>query len=184
VQKNDTAMAASRSRLLRRTTLGVLAAAALALTGRFALDLHQGRKLGETAVSSWWQLHTPAHDRARLTVAEALAQAQSGAIRLIDIRTPREWEQTGLPQGAVPLDMRRPDFLAALDQLTGGNRAAPVALICARGVRSARLSRALQEAGDTDQAAALQGDSSPSALLSGAMLTDDKRQGESFDVRN
>lgn len=61
--------------------------------------------------------------------------------------------------------------------------AAPV--LCAQGdtISSTRI-RALQEAGDTDQAAALQGDSSPSALLSGAMLTDDKRQGESFDVRN
>lgn len=46
--------------------------------------------------------------------------------------------------------MRRKDFIAALDQVTGGDKSVPVALICARGVRSARLSNRLTEAGYTN----------------------------------
>ncbi len=85
----------------------------------------------------------------RIAVAEAHRQAQSGAVYLVDIRTPQEWRATGIADGAHPIDMRRDDFIQALDRLTGGDRAAPVALICARGVRSARLSNQLTEAGFT-----------------------------------
>ncbi len=49
--------------------------------------------------------------------------------------------------GAVAIDMRRQDFLQALNAAVAGDLTAPVALICARGVRSARLTRALVEAG-------------------------------------
>ena len=99
----------------------------------------------------WWisQRYTPPHDNARLSVQEAFDQAASGEVLLVDIRTPTEWQRTGLPQGAVPLDMRRPDFTTELLQLTGGAADRPVALICAGGVRSARLSLRLSEAGFT-----------------------------------
>jgi len=95
----------------------------------------------------WWRRQPPAHNRPRLTPAEAFAKAQSGEITLIDIRTPREWRQTGVPVGAVPIDMRRRDFLQALEQQVAGQRGAAIALICARGVRSARMTNALQAAG-------------------------------------
>ena len=83
----------------------------------------------------------------QLTVAEAHTQALSGDILLVDIRTPKEWRATGIGEAAAPLDMRREDFVQALTQLVKGDLAAPVALICARGVRSARLSNQLTEAG-------------------------------------
>ncbi len=86
----------------------------------------------------------------QIAVATAHMQAQQGAIFLIDIRTPREWRATGIGEGAHPIDMRREDFVQALELLTEGNRAAPVALICARGVRSARLSNHLTQAGFTN----------------------------------
>ncbi|WP_170329399.1 rhodanese-like domain-containing protein [Ruegeria arenilitoris] len=86
----------------------------------------------------------------RLSVADAHEQALSGNVLLVDIRTPREWKATGVGEGAYPLDMRRDDFEQALAQLTGGNRNTRVALICARGVRSARLSNILTEAGFTN----------------------------------
>jgi rhodanese-related sulfurtransferase len=82
-----------------------------------------------------------------LTASEAHQKATTGEIILIDIRRPDEWAETGTGVGARRLDMRRDDFLAALDKLVGGNRAKPIALICARGVRSGRLSRLLTEAG-------------------------------------
>lgn len=82
-----------------------------------------------------------------LTPPEALARVQRGQITLIDIRRPDEWARTGSPQGAVPLDMRRDDFIEALSAAVNGNRDAPIALICAGGVRSARLGNRLLAAG-------------------------------------
>ncbi len=86
----------------------------------------------------------------QLDVSEAHRQAVNGDVLLVDIRTPREWRATGLGVGAHPLDMRRDDFTEVLEQLVGGDQHAPVALICARGVRSARLSNQLSEAGFTN----------------------------------
>lgn len=86
----------------------------------------------------------------QMSADEAHKQAVSGDILLVDIRTPREWRATGVGHGARPLDMRREDFVQALTQLTDGNQSAPIALICARGVRSARLSNQLTEAGFTN----------------------------------
>ena len=84
-----------------------------------------------------------------LDAAEAHRAASRGDILLIDIRPPEEWEATGVGEGARTLDMRRPDFVEMLDVFTDGDRSRPVALICARGVRSARLSKALSSAGFT-----------------------------------
>lgn len=85
----------------------------------------------------------------QLTVSEAHAAALEADITLIDIRQPEEWRATGIPEGAEPLDMRRADFITALDDLVGSDRSRPVALICARGVRSARMANMLSAAGFT-----------------------------------
>ncbi|APG46649.1 rhodanese-like domain-containing protein [Phaeobacter porticola] len=98
----------------------------------------------------WWRRQPPAHDHPRLTVAEAFANAKAQDLFLIDIRTPREWRATGVPVGSHQIDMRRDDFLTALDDVTGGERTAAIALICARGVRSARVTLALDAAGYTN----------------------------------
>ncbi len=85
-----------------------------------------------------------------LTATQAFAKAATGKITLIDIRTPEEWVETGSGAGARRLDMRRDDFVDALDKILGGDKSRPVALICARGVRSSRLSRALRKGGYTN----------------------------------
>lgn len=77
----------------------------------------------------------------------AYAGAVAGSLTLIDIRRPDEWQATGLGAGAHPQDMRADDFNAALLALVKGNAAAPIALICARGVRSARLATRLAQGG-------------------------------------
>jgi rhodanese-related sulfurtransferase len=92
----------------------------------------------------------PSQAKEILTAAEAFAKAATGDIILIDIRTPEEWAKTGSGAGAKRLDMRRNDFAAALDELLSGDKSKPVALICARGARSSRLSRTLREAGYTN----------------------------------
>ena len=84
-----------------------------------------------------------------LNVADAYAAAQGGEIVLVDVRRPDDWARTGVGQGAVPIDMRRPDFVAAVSEALSGDRSRPVALICARGVRSRRMSEALADAGFT-----------------------------------
>lgn len=84
-----------------------------------------------------------------LTAPDALAAAKAGTITLIDIRRPDEWARTGVGQGAIPIDMRSERFLHDLMAQTKGRRDQPIALICARGVRSARVAQALTEAGFT-----------------------------------
>ena len=81
-----------------------------------------------------------------LNVLEAHRQAVAGDITLIDIRRPDEWALTGIGEGAHPIDMRRDDFTEALVTLVP-DRAAPIALICARGVRSARMANRMSREG-------------------------------------
>ncbi len=85
----------------------------------------------------------------QIDVATAHRLAEAGEIILVDIRRPDEWAASGSPASGHRLDMRREDFSEALLTLTGGARDAPVALICARGVRSSRLTNQLMAAGFT-----------------------------------
>ncbi len=85
-----------------------------------------------------------------LSPDQAHAQAVTGQITLIDIRRPDEWSKTGSGEGALRLDMRRDDFTQALNTIVSGDLDAPIALICARGVRSARLTNQLVDAGFTN----------------------------------
>ena len=87
------------------------------------------------------------YDHEALTPVEAHAAAASGTVLLIDIRQPEEWLQTGIGEHAIALDMRREDFADALLAEAAGDAARPIALICARGVRSRRLSKNLSAAG-------------------------------------
>ena len=98
---------------------------------------------------SFWSMLTPDYAGEDLTVAQAHEQAGTGEITLIDIRRPDEWTKTGVGVGANPLDMRRKDFVEQLSALVGGDRDAPIALMCARGVRSAIMSKRLSDAGFT-----------------------------------
>ena len=70
---------------------------------------------------------------------------------IIDVRSPREWRQTGIPKGAMTVTIHNPNgtkaFIQAVEKAVGGDRSRPVALICAAGVRSARAVRILSAAG-------------------------------------
>jgi rhodanese-related sulfurtransferase len=82
-----------------------------------------------------------------ITAPDAHARADAGTLTLVDIRRPDEWQATGIGVGAHPVDMRRDDFTGAVLQLVQGNAGAALALICAKGVRSARLSTRLAQSG-------------------------------------
>ncbi|MEJ6389392.1 rhodanese-like domain-containing protein [Gymnodinialimonas ulvae] len=119
----------------------LIGAGALALVGAgFAAT--EGRNLFYAALSE--------NVGEQIRVGAAHEMAQAGEIVLIDIRRPDEWEATGSPASGHRLDMRRDDFSQALLELTGGATDARVALICARGVRSSRLTNRLMEAGFTN----------------------------------
>lgn len=78
---------------------------------------------------------------------EALAKAKAGEILLIDIRTPSEWRQTGVAPEAHRIDMTDPRFVERLLQDMGGDKSAPIALICRTGNRSGYVQQQLQKMG-------------------------------------
>ncbi|QGU33798.1 rhodanese-like domain-containing protein [Thermochromatium tepidum] len=82
-----------------------------------------------------------------LSPEEALTKARSGEILLIDIRTPEEWRETGVPAEAHRIDMTDPRFIERLLQTMGGNRSAPIALICRTGNRSGYVQQQLRKLG-------------------------------------
>lgn len=93
----------------------------------------------------------PAWATPDLTAPEALAAAQKGELQLIDIRTPVEWRETGTAPGAGRVDFYRgpQHVLQYIDQLTNGNKNAPIALICRTGNRTTQLQKYLQSQGYT-----------------------------------
>ncbi|NKB60024.1 MAG: rhodanese-like domain-containing protein [Alphaproteobacteria bacterium] len=79
-------------------------------------------------------------DSALLTADTAYQRARSGHITLLDIRSPGEWRQTGMPAGAVALTMHNPDgadaFYKDVLEAVGRDKSRPIAVICAAGNRS------------------------------------------------
>ena len=119
-------------------------------TRRAALLGGVGVLAGAAAFSGhWFNIAARTDGDSRITAPDALAAVEAGAITLVDIRRPDEWALTGIGRGARPLDMRRGDFEAALLELVKGDRTAPIALICARGVRSRGMAKRLAQAGFT-----------------------------------
>lgn len=77
-----------------------------------------------------------------------------GALTLVDIRQPSEWQETGVVEGAELLNMvafrGRNDFAEAVLESVDGNYDAPIALICRTGNRSSRVLPMLEEYGFTN----------------------------------
>ena len=66
-------------------------------------------------------------------VERAREAARAEELILVDIRTPAEWRESGIPDVAVPLDMTRRDFVRELLALRERNPRARLGLICATG---------------------------------------------------
>ncbi|MCB1513456.1 MAG: hypothetical protein KDJ18_01315 [Hyphomicrobiaceae bacterium] len=100
-----------------------------------------------------WQMLGPAPVAAGevMTPAEAHEKALKGEIVLVDVRTPDEWKQTGLPASghAITMHQQGPDFLRQLDQALGGDRSKPLAVICRTGNRTGSLVAPLEKVGYT-----------------------------------
>lgn len=89
-----------------------------------------------------------------LAAPEALSRAQAGALAIIDIRTPEEWRQTGIPPGAKLVDFYNPAgadaFVAEVLKAAGGDKAAPLGVICRSGNRSGKAVALLESRGFTN----------------------------------
>ncbi len=100
--------------------------------------------------ANWFNVGAQAGQDGTLTTPQAHEAAVSGDITLVDIRRPDEWARTGVGQGAVPINMLDRDFIEQVSAQVNGDHSAPVALICARGVRSRKMTARLQKAGFTN----------------------------------
>ena len=88
-----------------------------------------------------------------IAAPDAFAQAQAGKLTLVDIRRPDEWKQTGVAKDALQINMAHPQgdagFVAQVTAETGGDKNAPIGLICRTGNRTTQMQRVLTEAGFT-----------------------------------
>lgn len=117
--------------------------------------MHTRRTFGWLALALWL---TPAWAFAQaadavLSAPETLSRVQEGKITLIDVRQPEEWRQTGVAKGALRISMQQPQgptgLVQELSKAVGGNKAAPIALICRTGNRSGAVQKLLHDAGFT-----------------------------------
>jgi rhodanese-related sulfurtransferase len=82
-----------------------------------------------------------------LSALDAQDQLRAGEIVVLDIRSPEEWAETGVAEGAWPVSMHRPDFGTHLQAIFAQYAPEQVALICATGGRSAYIAEALERNG-------------------------------------
>lgn len=74
-----------------------------------------------------------------MTPADAHEAVKSGEVVLVDIRTPDEWRQTGVAEGAHAMSMHDGGFLDDLNALIEREADKPIAIICATGGRTGWL---------------------------------------------
>ena len=88
-----------------------------------------------------------------MSAPEAFEAAQAGKVKLIDIRTPPEWKQTGVAKDATLINMIQPQgaqgFLDEVLKKVDGDKTAPIALICRTGNRSTQVQKFLKAQGFT-----------------------------------
>ena len=82
-----------------------------------------------------------------MTAPEAHKAATDKKLVLLDIRSPQEWQQTGIATTAHPVSMHQKGFLQKLDKLIDGDKSKKIALICATGSRSAYIQKELKKRG-------------------------------------
>ncbi|WP_085308054.1 rhodanese-like domain-containing protein [Planktotalea arctica] len=71
-----------------------------------------------------------------ISAPDAFSASSAGEMILVDIRSPAEWVETGVAEGAIALTMHDPAFPKQISALLNANKDQPVALICATGGRT------------------------------------------------
>ncbi|MCB9993077.1 MAG: rhodanese-like domain-containing protein [Hyphomicrobiaceae bacterium] len=80
-----------------------------------------------------------AADDPNITDRSAYDRQQAGQMIIVDVRTPQEWQQTGVAVGAEPIDMNDPQFLQKLAELRQQNPGTEFGFICRSGNRSGQV---------------------------------------------
>ncbi len=94
-----------------------------------------------------WAMSAALAETRLMDARQASDLAARGEIILVDIRTPREWRETGIGASALPISMHRSGFLDKIRRAAGGRKDRAIALICAVGGRSARIAQLLRAQG-------------------------------------
>lgn len=84
-----------------------------------------------------------------LSAPEAYAMQKAGELLVVDIRSPREWRETGVARNAVTITVHQRSFAKALLDAVDGDRSRPIAIICATGARTAVARKYLEKMGFT-----------------------------------
>ena len=108
------------------------------------------------AAAGWWAWQTryavSGSQGKFLEVRQAHTRAKAGEIVLVDVRRPSEWRASGVPASGHAITMHQDGrrFVSQLLAATGGDKARPLALICATGGRTTWLQARLRQAGFTN----------------------------------
>ena len=78
---------------------------------------------------------------------EAYAAAKRGELLIIDVRTPVEWRETGIPEGAKTAEFGASAFVGAVIEAVASDKSRPIAVICRSGNRSTKAADALKANG-------------------------------------
>lgn len=83
----------------------------------------------------------------KMSAPDAYSAALKDDLIILDIRSPGEWAETGVAEGAWPVTMHDPSFGRNLQSILRQNPDTPVALICATGGRSDHVVGVLEQNG-------------------------------------
>lgn len=83
----------------------------------------------------------------KMSAREAHSASLSDDLIILDIRSPGEWDETGVAEGAWPVTMHDPGFGKNLQRILRQNPDKTVALICATGGRSNHVVNVLEQNG-------------------------------------
>lgn len=90
---------------------------------------------------------TPLAAAEKITPRQAQEEIEAGRLVLVDIRTPEEWRETGVPAPATAIDMTSKDFVPKLKMVLAENAGMTIGFICRTGNRSNYLTDVLEKAG-------------------------------------
>ena len=71
-----------------------------------------------------------------MSAPEAQAAVNDGSMILLDIRTPEEWQEDGIAEGALPLDLTATNFGQLLNKILEQRGDKLLGMICATGGRT------------------------------------------------
>jgi len=82
-----------------------------------------------------------------ISPCEAHEGRSAGEVVIVDVRTAREWEKTGTPQGSKRISMNSGEFTSAIKVLFDAYPNASLAIGCATGRRSKAAIKTLRKSG-------------------------------------